>query len=107
MYSVRSMLAPYPQAEQPTIQTFKQRGNGKGDIRGRESGTAERGVNLDHQVLVDVLCKGRRVRVKRRFCHIKVEGGWLGRGGGSRSGSRRVMSHKDDQNILCRCMKMS
>lgn len=37
-------------------------------------------MNLDHQVLVDVLCKGRRrVRVKRRFCHIKVEGGLVGK----------------------------
>lgn len=107
MYSVKSMLAPYPQAEQRPSKHFKQGGNGKGDIRGRESGTAEGGVNLDHQVLVDVLCKGRRMGVKRRFCHMKAEGGWLGRGGDSRSGNRRVMSLKDDQNILCRCKKMS
>lgn len=34
-------------------------GNRKGRVKERESGTAE-GVDLDHKILVDILCKARK-----------------------------------------------
>jgi hypothetical protein len=36
-------------------------------------------VNLDHQILVDVLCKGRRGVVKIRLYHLKTGGGLVGK----------------------------
>lgn len=55
-------------------------------------------MNLDHQILVDVLCKGRRGVVKIRLYHLKTGGGWSGREGGQWEwGQEREMSHEDDQ----------
>ena len=32
-------------------------GDGKGKVKERESGPADGGVDLDHEILVDILCK--------------------------------------------------
>ena len=38
--------------------------NRRGKVKERESGSAGGGVALDHEVLVDVLCKARRSRIR-------------------------------------------
>lgn len=55
-------------------------------------------MNLDHQILVDVLCKGRRGRVKIRLYHLKTERGLARKGVEQwKWEQEREMSHEDDQ----------